>query len=76
MPVGPYVADFACLDASLIIEIDGEQHGFIENHRHDHRRTAFLEHEGYRVLRFWNAEVHRELEWVLERIVAVIEGRE
>src|SRR6185295_10060369 len=52
--IGPYFADFACHRNRIVIEIDGEQHGFDANRRSDDRRTAYLEAAGYRVLRFWN----------------------
>lgn len=48
--IGPYVVDFLCHEASLVIELDGGQHA--DRVDHDARRTAFLEKEGYRVLRF------------------------
>jgi len=48
----PYIADFFCLEARLIIELDGSQHGEEAMERVDRRRTARLEERGYRVLRF------------------------
>lgn len=65
-PLGPFVADFACLEARLIVEIDGGQHG--ERESYDGRREAWLRQQGYRVLRFWNNEVLCETESVLEVI--------
>jgi very-short-patch-repair endonuclease len=53
-PVGPFIVDFVCLAEALIVEADGSQH--IEN-AGDTQRTAFLEARGYRVLRFWNADI-------------------
>jgi very-short-patch-repair endonuclease len=53
--IGNYVADFFCAEARLIIEADGGQHG--EQLDYDARRTAFLEREGFRVIRFWNNDV-------------------
>ena len=54
-PIGPYFADFACVARKLVIEIDGEHHAFrVEA---DARRTAFLQREGWRVIRFWATEV-------------------
>ncbi|MCF8707261.1 endonuclease domain-containing protein [Rhizorhapis sp. SPR117] len=64
--IGPYIADFACRDPMLVIELDGDSHG--TQIAHDARRTAFLEMQGYRVIRFTNAEVMRNLEGVLEAI--------
>jgi very-short-patch-repair endonuclease len=57
VPIGPYVADFACHSAKLIVELDGSQHGEKTNVARDTERTAFLESEGYRVLRIWNGEL-------------------
>jgi very-short-patch-repair endonuclease len=62
-PLGPFVPDFCCPAARLIIELDGSQHAHGEGY--DHARTEFLEREGYRVLRFWNNEVDQNLEGVL-----------
>lgn len=67
-PVGRYVVDFACLDHRLAVEIDGGQH----NRHVDAERTAFLEAQGFRVLRFWNAEVTDALDQVLSSIAAEI----
>ncbi|WP_368562659.1 endonuclease domain-containing protein [Pseudoxanthomonas sp. UTMC 1351] len=61
MPVGPYVADFACLAASLIIEVDGGQH--LES-ASDAARDSYLARQGFRVLRFWNNDVLANLEGV------------
>lgn len=68
--IGPYIADFACRDPMLVIELDGDSHGTRE--AHDARRTAFLEAQGYRVVRFTNAEVMSNLEGVLEVIAREI----
>jgi very-short-patch-repair endonuclease len=62
-PVGPYIADFACIEAMLIVELDGGQHS--EQVERDAARTEYLERRGYRVVRFWNDEVFTELEGVL-----------
>ncbi len=61
-PVGRYITDFACLEAHLIIEVDGGQHA---ESKHDERRTAFLETEGFKVIRFWNNDVMANLDGVL-----------
>jgi len=73
-PIGPYVADFACMAARLIIEMDGSQHGREDVHRRDERRTRWLEAEGYRVLRFWNNDLTTNMDGVLEAIYATIYG--
>ncbi|HUO05205.1 MAG TPA: endonuclease domain-containing protein [Candidatus Binataceae bacterium] len=67
-PIPPYIADFFCLEARLIVELDGSQHGEEAAQQADQRRTAHLEGQDYRVLRFWNDEVLDNLEGVLERI--------
>ena len=53
VPVGPYIADFLCAEAKLIIEADGGQHGGVG----DEQRDVWLEAQGYRVIRLWNSEV-------------------
>jgi putative FMN-dependent luciferase-like monooxygenase len=62
--IPPYIADFACLDARLIVEVDGGQHGA----ERDAARDAALRYAGWHVLRFWNDEVVRNLDGVLSRI--------
>jgi very-short-patch-repair endonuclease len=69
-PVGPYVVDFCCLPHKLIVEVDGGQHA--EQVEDDARRTEFLQRRGYRVLRFWNDEVLRETDSVIERIAQAL----
>ena len=66
VPLGPYVADFACMSQRLIIELDGGQHA--ERSEHDERRTAWLASIDFRVLRFWNGEIFTNTEGVLETI--------
>jgi DNA repair protein RecO (recombination protein O) len=61
-----YIADFACLEKSLVIEIDGGQH--TDQAEYDKARTEFLEAKGYEVLRFWNNEVMENIEEVLSII--------
>jgi very-short-patch-repair endonuclease len=67
-PIGPYVVDFCCEPARVVIEIDGDSHFESEQKAFDAQRTAWLEECGYRVLRFTNIEVHRSLEAVLQAI--------
>jgi len=62
VPIGPFIADFVCHQARLIIEIDGGQHDPLSGA--EASRTRFLEGEGYRVLRFWNSEVLENAEGV------------
>ena len=74
VPIGPFIADFACLGAKLVIELDGAQHD--ANAARDARRTAWLEARCYRVIRFWNNEVFENLEGVLSAIDAAIGGQQ
>ena len=74
VPVGPYIADFGCMAARLLIEIDGSQHGEAKTEAYDEKRTRWLEKEGYRVLRFWNNDVARNIDGVMETIYAAIHG--
>jgi very-short-patch-repair endonuclease len=74
VPIGPYVVDFACLSVRLVVELDGGHHGEPEQSRRDAARTAWLEAEGYRVLRFWNDEVQSNVNGVLDTIYAALHG--
>ncbi len=65
-PIGPYIADFVCFEKRLIIELDGGQHALHVDE--DHQRTGWLSSQGFRVLRFWNNQVFKEWEGVLEAI--------
>ena len=69
MPIGKYVADFVCLEARLIIEIDGSQHAESES---DRVRDAELKARGFRVLRFWNDDVLKDLNAVWDTIIAYV----
>jgi len=64
--IEPYIVDFVCVEARLIIEADGGQH--IEQCAEDQARTGYLESSGYRVMRFWNHEILTDTESVLEYI--------
>ena len=68
VPIGPYVADFCCLKAKLILEVDGNQHGYDENLSKDAQRTDYLTTHGFSMLRFSNREVMSEMTSVLEAI--------
>lgn len=68
VPIGPYIADFACLASRLLIEIDGGQHS--DRADHDGKRTAWLESRGYVVVQFWNNDVLSNTDGVIEMIRA------
>ena len=70
--IGPFVVDFLCVEARLIVEIDGGQHA----PQRDHRRSAWLEGQDYRIIRFWNHEVIENVEGVLQAISAALAPEE
>jgi len=65
-PVGHYIADFACVDLKLILELDGGQHA--NQAAYDFQRDQWLRMQGYEVLRFWDNDVLQKTEAVLEMI--------
>ena len=65
--IGPFIADFLCMDAMLVVEVDGSQH--IGNVAYDDDRTAFLATKGYRVIRVWNNDVMQQMDSVLAAIL-------
>jgi len=69
-PIAPYIADFACLELKLIIELDGGQHA--DQISYDNQRRLFLEQRGFKVIRFWNNDVIENTAGVLESIRLVI----
>jgi adenine-specific DNA-methyltransferase len=71
-PFPPYIAAFCCIEAALVVELDGGQHS--ERTAYDERRTAHLEQQGVRVIRFWNHQVLEDLDWVCGEIYAACGG--
>jgi adenine-specific DNA-methyltransferase len=67
-PIGSYVVDFVCFEEKLIVELDGGQHGFDEKLAADAARTAYLQNEGFRVMRYWNSELVENLDGAMEGI--------
>ncbi len=67
-PVGPFIVDFICLPARLVIELDGSQHHDEEQFWYDYRRTKFLEMRGLRVLRFRNIDILKHPAQCVEQI--------
>ncbi|WP_245477692.1 endonuclease domain-containing protein [Bradyrhizobium guangxiense] len=74
VPIGPYFVDFFCPAKRLIIELDGGYHNEDDTAARDLERQRWLEHEGYRVIRFWNSEIAVDLTAVLERIYIELYG--
>ena len=68
-PIGVYVADFVCLSAKFVIEVDGHLHGSPEAAAHDGMRDEYLKREGFRVLWVGNGEVVRNIDGVVERVM-------
>jgi len=71
VPIDRFVVDFICVDANLIIEIDGGQHA--ERADADRERTRILESMGYLVLRFWNNDVLQNIDGVLESMISTLQ---
>jgi very-short-patch-repair endonuclease len=65
-PLGKYILDFVCLESKLIVELDGGQHAVQEEY--DSRRSQWLTEQGFRVLRFWNHQVFKESDAVVQAI--------
>ena len=68
--IGLYICDFTCVEAGVVVELDGSQHA--ENLDYDLRRDRFLRSAGFEVLRFWNSDVLGRTEDVLDTIYAVV----
>jgi very-short-patch-repair endonuclease len=67
-PIGPYIADFADLGLRLVIEADGGGHGRVR----DERRDLWLNGQGFTVLRFWNPEIERNLDGVMQLVLDAV----
>ena len=68
-PIPPYIVDFACIEAHLVVEADGGQHGRAGDHD---TRDQTLRREGWRILRFWNDEIVENRTGVLQAIAAAL----
>lgn len=69
--IGPYITDFCAPRRKLIIELDGSQH--LEQAEYDERRTQYLNALGYKVIRFWNSEVMKDINGVIRAIMQALE---
>ncbi len=70
--IGPYITDFYCSKAKLIIELDGLQH--LNAKDYDNERDSFLFSHGYKVLRFFNKEIHENITYVINTIKESLEN--
>jgi very-short-patch-repair endonuclease len=75
-PIGPYVADFACVLQRVVIDVDGATHGSDAEVAYDKRREAYLKRRGWRLIRFWNREIYRELDRVMDVVCRFAADRE
>ena len=66
VPIGKYIADFACFEKRLIVELDGSQH---EESKRDETRDAWLKSQNFRILRFWNIDINQALDGCLIAIL-------
>jgi very-short-patch-repair endonuclease len=67
-PIGPYIADFACTERRLVVELDGGQH--VQRKVQDTARSRWLGEKGYRVLRFWNNDVLTNIDAVVHAVAS------
>jgi very-short-patch-repair endonuclease len=72
-PMGNFIADFVAHSCKLVVEVDGESHNFEERIRHDARRDEWFASRGYRVLRYTNDDVMKNLEGV---VLSILEAAE
>jgi very-short-patch-repair endonuclease len=71
-PLGGFIVDFVCFEKRLVVEVDGGQHNEPLQAANDSERSTWLEQQGFRVLRFWNHEILREIESVKETIARAL----
>jgi len=72
-PIGPFIADFCCTEAKLVIELDGGQHALQQ--KADRARTEFFESQGYAVRRFWDNEIFTNIDGILQRIIDALSAK-
>ncbi len=74
-PIGIYFLDFYCEEARLNIELDGSQHGFPDQRKHDSEREKYLQSLSIKTLRFWNSRLRREAESIRETIFQELQAK-
>ncbi len=72
-PIGPFIVDFVCLKARLVIEVDGGQHAI--DVAYDDARTRWLESQGFAVIRFWNNDALQSTEGVVDEVATHVKAR-
>lgn len=72
--IGNYIVDFVSIKKKLIIELDGSQH--LEQQEYDTERTKYLESQGYKVVRFWNNQVERGMDGIIQKLEVILNGEE
>ena len=72
-PIEPYIVDSVCLEKRLAIEVDGGHHSGEAQEANDRERLAWLESQGFRVIRFWNNEIINNIEGVVAIIMNALE---
>jgi very-short-patch-repair endonuclease len=75
-PIDRFIADFVCLKAKLVVEVDGATHNNPAAHDRDVERTRIIESAGFQVIRVDNADIRENLDGVLESILAAMMARE
>ena len=73
--IGNYITDFYCHKAKLVVELDGSQHYSPEKMEYDRKRTAYLESQGLKVMRFSNLDVMRQFRRVCEAVDMAVKDR-
>jgi len=74
VPIGPYIVDFFCPQHRLIVEVDGDSHGYHASMARDAVRDEWLAEHGYRVVRIWNGDVADDIDGVCRAIVDAVDG--
>lgn len=69
--IGNFIPDFVCIKKKLIVELDGGQHN--EQQEYDAERTRYFESLDYKVIRFWNKDVKKDIEGVIRAILFAME---
>ena len=67
-PIGPFIADFACREIKLVVEVDGATHSTDEEIAKDRARTAYLAKDGYRIIRVQNIDILEGMDGALESV--------